>query len=344
MYKLLLADDESIIREGIAAMVNWEALDVTLCASCADAFAALDSMTDDMPDLLLTDVRMPGMTGLELIERARLMNPMLESMVLSGFEEFEYARQAMKYGVREYLVKPCTKEEIEDAIRRACLEVDKRRERALQLRGEREDQVHRLMVALNEIVSGPLPVEGIERRLLEMEKTVQDISVLRDALFAALTGGVEPAQAEWAFSMIQDVLHAGEHPVPVMAACLVKLRGTGHEVRGFVQQMTDYVHENYSNEALSLQFIADEVLYRNAEYIGRAFSHATGLKFSAYLLKVRMEHAKALMAAHREMRSYEIAEQVGMGGNPHYFSQMFRKYTGITPKEYRARMDVSSEK
>lgn len=344
MYKLLLADDESIIRQGIAGMVDWHSLNVSLSASCPDAFSALESMTDDMPDLLLTDVRMPGMSGLELVERALLMNPMLEAIILSGYEEFDYARQAMKNGVKEYLVKPCTKEEIEQAIRRGCREVDKRREKALLLSGEREDQVRRLMARLNELIGGSLGAEGIERQLAELEKTVQDISVLRDALFGILTGGVNASQAEWAFAMIQDVLRAGDKPLPVMAGCLLKLRGEGKEPRGFVQQMTDYVNTNYMNEALSLQYIADHVLYRNADYIGRVFSHAMGQKFSMYLLKVRMEHAKDLMASRADLRGYEIAEQVGMGANPHYFSQMFRKYTGLTTKEFRARMDGLSEK
>ena len=70
MYKLLLVDDEQIIREGLARMIDWEGLGLTLTASCSNALAALDSMTDDMPDILLADVRMPGMDGLELVERA----------------------------------------------------------------------------------------------------------------------------------------------------------------------------------------------------------------------------------------------------------------------------------
>ena len=67
MYKLLLVDDEPIIREGREKMIDWEKLSLTLTASCADAIAALDSMMDDMPDILLTDIRLPGVSGLELV-------------------------------------------------------------------------------------------------------------------------------------------------------------------------------------------------------------------------------------------------------------------------------------
>ena len=64
-------------------------------------------------------------------------------------------------------------------------------------------------------------------------------------------------------------------------------------------------------------------------------TRAIGRKFSSYLLETRMEHAKLLMAGDASMHSYEIAEKVGLGKNPHYFSQLFRKYTGLTPKDYR---------
>ena len=78
MYKLLLIDDEQIIREGIERMIDWNRLNITLTASCPNAMAALDIMTDDMPDILLTDIRMPGMDGLELVERAVSLHPMLQ--------------------------------------------------------------------------------------------------------------------------------------------------------------------------------------------------------------------------------------------------------------------------
>lgn len=98
MYKLLLVDDEQIIREGLARMIDWEGLGLTLTASCSNALAALDSMTDDMPDILLADVRMPGMDGLELVERAMALHPQLQAIILSGYDTFQYAQQAIKTG------------------------------------------------------------------------------------------------------------------------------------------------------------------------------------------------------------------------------------------------------
>lgn len=103
--------------------------------------------------------------------------------------------------------------------------------------------------------------------------------------------------------------------------------------------MLAYMNAHYADEALSLQYIADNVVYMNADYIGREFTRTVGQKFSSQLLSIRMEHAKLLIRSDPSLHSYEIAEKVGLGENPHYFSQLFRKYTGMTPKDYRKQLD-----
>ena len=340
MYKLLLVDDEAIIREGIRTMVDWEALDIVLTASCANAFAALDSMTDDMPDILMTDVRMPGMSGLELTERALQLHPQLQTLILSGYSEFDYARQAMKWGVKEYMLKPCSREEMEEALTRTCRLIDRQRQHVLQLTGERHEHVRLLAEKLNTLRAGRLDSAALERQVSELARTTPDPSAMREALFRVVTGG---APAGWGFTVIQEALAQPEQLVPLTVRTLLRLREESGDMRGFVQRMAAYIDEHYGDETLSLQHMADHVVFMNADYIGREFARCMGEKFSAYLLKVRMEHAKALMNASPDLRSYEIAERVGLGNNPHYFSQLFRKYTGLPPTEYRGQMDRMTE-
>ena len=88
MIKLLLVDDESIIRESIEAMLPLDEMGIRLTGSCSNAFDALNSMENDMPDILITDIKMPRMDGLELIERAQMLNPKLECIVLSGYDKW----------------------------------------------------------------------------------------------------------------------------------------------------------------------------------------------------------------------------------------------------------------
>lgn len=345
MYRLLLVDDEQIIREGLERMIDWQRLDITLTASCGNALAALDSMTDDMPDILMTDVRMPGMNGLELVERAMALHPQLQCIILSGYDTFEYAQKALKSGVIEYLLKPCSQEEMEAALERACRAIDRRRKHVLCLADERQARVSALAARLNEL-RGSAPAQW-EKQVHEIAKTAEEPSLLREALVALVTGGLSAGQAEWGMALLGEAVRCQEDTealARLIIRALQQLKPEDMNAQGFVGRMTAYVDGHYADEALSLQYIADHVVYMNADYIGREFTRAMGRKFSSYLLEVRMERAKLLMATQPGLHSYEIAEQIGLGNNPHYFSQVFRKYTGMTPKDYRAFLEGGAKK
>lgn len=345
MYKLLLVDDEPIIREGLQRIIDWEKLDLKLTASCPNAIAALDSMTDDMPDILLTDIRLPGMTGLELIQRAVALHPMLQTLVLSGYDTFQYAQQALKYGVVEYLLKPCDQQELEEALLRACHAIDRQRKKVLYLYEERRGRIKSLADSFNALRESELDAEQLKKQVGELVKTVEDPSLLQETLIAVVTGCMGAGQAEWGMNVITDALQDRKSPEELIARSLLRLRTAGGTARSndFVQQMIAYMNVHYADESLSLQYLADKVVYMNADYIGREFTRAVGQKFSSYLLGIRMEHAKLLMRGDPSLHSYEIAEKVGLGDNPHYFSQLFRKYTGMTPKDYRRLLDGQAE-
>lgn len=341
MYKLLLVDDEPIIREGLERMIDWEKLDLKLTASCANAITALDSMTDDMPDILLTDIRLPGMTGLELVQRAVTLHPMLQSVVLSGYDTFQYAQQALRYGVIEYLLKPCSRQELEDALLRACHAIDRQRQKVLYLYDERRQRVKALVETFDHLRETGLEADALKKQVGELVKTVEDPSLLQETLIALVTDRMGSGQTEWGMNVITDAMRGREPPEELITRSLLRLRKEGNAARSndFVQQMVTYMNAHYADESLTLQYIADNVVYMNADYIGREFTRAVGQKFSSYLLSVRMEHAKTLMREDPSLHSYEIAEKVGLGENPHYFSQLFRKYTGETPKNYRRRLE-----
>lgn len=340
MYKLLLVDDEPIIREGLERMIDWEKLDLKLTASCPNAIAALDSMTDDMPDILLTDIRLPGMTGLELVQRAVTLYPMLQSVVLSGYDTFQYAQQALRYGVIEYLLKPCSKQELEDALLRACHAIDRQRKKVLYLYDERRQRVKALVETFDHLRESDLEADALKKQVGELVKTVEDPSLLQETLIALVTDRMGSGQTEWGMNVITDALRDRGSLEELITRSLLRLRKEGNAARSndFVQQMIAYMNAHYADESLTLQYIADNVVYMNADYIGREFTRAVGQKFSSYLLSVRMEHAKTLMREDPSLHSYEIAEKVGLGENPHYFSQLFRKYTGETPKNYRRQL------
>lgn len=81
--------------------------------------------------------------------------------------------------------------------------------------------------------------------------------------------------------------------------------------------------------------MASKLVFRNEDYVGKAFARRTGRTFISYLNTLRVERAKKLLSAPGEIRLSEVAERVGLGNNPRYFGRLFKKYTGYTPGEYR---------
>ena len=116
MHKLLIADDEKLIREAIVELIDWEALDIQITASCKNGMETLDAIMDTAPDIVMTDIRMPGLDGLDLIEKLQSLDSHIQFIILTGYPEFDYARRAIKYGVREYLLKPISEEAIIEAV------------------------------------------------------------------------------------------------------------------------------------------------------------------------------------------------------------------------------------
>ena len=124
MYKVLIADDEDIIREGLVSAIPWEALDMVLCASAENGAEALEKAEIYKPDLVITDIRMPFMSGLEFVEALQNVNTRCRIVVISGFEEFEYARTAIRLGVSDYLLKPIDLEALGKTLIRIKNEMD----------------------------------------------------------------------------------------------------------------------------------------------------------------------------------------------------------------------------
>ena len=106
MIKLLIVDDEKIIRETLSKHIPWESLGVRVIGTAQDGLEAYDIIMDEYPDIVITDIKMPGLSGLELLQRIKRLHPEVEFIVLSGYGEFEFAREAMQFGVRHYLLKP----------------------------------------------------------------------------------------------------------------------------------------------------------------------------------------------------------------------------------------------
>lgn len=121
--KVLFVDDEKIIRDGIREIIRWDQLGCELMETADSADSAIQAMQKERFDLVITDICMQKMTGIELAKRIRRIKSDTKIIILSAFEDFSYAREAIEIGVMKYMLKPVTPEELETAVREAMDQV-----------------------------------------------------------------------------------------------------------------------------------------------------------------------------------------------------------------------------
>lgn len=112
MIKVVIADDEQKVCQLIEFLVDWQRLDMEIVAVAHNGIDALQAIKDHQPDIIITDIKMPGCNGLDMIEQSKLIKPDLEYIVISGYKQFEYAQKAIQFGVSNYLLKPIDQDEL----------------------------------------------------------------------------------------------------------------------------------------------------------------------------------------------------------------------------------------
>lgn len=168
-YKLLLVDDEPLIRDGIARFIAKHPMGYTVVGEAKSGKEALEMLTELLPDVIITDICMPMLGGIELIEQAQTINPDLKVIIISGYDDFEYAQKALRLGVFDYILKPIVAEKLIDALGRVREELDQRGGLLRDL-DELKNRVKESLPILrdrffHQLVSGKIAPDGLERRL-----------------------------------------------------------------------------------------------------------------------------------------------------------------------------------
>ena len=125
MYQVLLIDDEIQIIQWMAKAIPWEKCGFHVCELCTGSLQALQYMENHPVDLVVTDIRMPGLSGLDLIQKLHQCKPNIRTIILSGYNQFEYAQQALRYGVKGFLLKPLDPLEMTELLQNIALEMNK---------------------------------------------------------------------------------------------------------------------------------------------------------------------------------------------------------------------------
>ena len=134
MINVLLVDDETIVREGLKHLIDWGQLGFCICGEAANGQEALDKIQKYQPGLILLDIRMPKMSGIDLIAKARSNGFKGEFIILSGFSDFQYAKAALHYGAAFYLTKPIDEEELSDSVLSVKSRIEQRQNQSYSMR------------------------------------------------------------------------------------------------------------------------------------------------------------------------------------------------------------------
>jgi len=167
-YKVFFVEDEIITREGIRDNVDWHASGFEFCGEATDGEMALPLLRTAQPDVLITDIKMPFMDGLQLSRIVRERMPWVKIVILSGHDEFEYARQAINLGVTDYLLKPVTVQKLQKVLQKLTVQLDRERNEQANLK-KLQEQVEENRAMLHErllfklVVGAISPTEAVEK-------------------------------------------------------------------------------------------------------------------------------------------------------------------------------------
>lgn len=219
MITLLIVDDEAEIRSGLRSIIPWEDYSITLIGTAANGAEALDKIRYYEPDIVITDIQMPGMSGLELVRRAKEEQFDCSFVILSGYDEFEYARNAIRYGVKEYLLKPISIRDLTELIQNL-------KEEILSKRDYHSDQLSTLrklrkaQVSLRKQNLIPQLLRG-ELSAMELNKVIEEYGLsIRDKESCAVL-----IQAYSTYQYTEETSELAYTLVPLMEALDEELSG-----------------------------------------------------------------------------------------------------------------------
>lgn len=349
MYRLVVIDDEYIVVQGIKALISRLQLDYEVVGAAYDGIQGLEVIRNEKPDVVITDIRIPGLDGLSVIEEAKEECPDTYFIVISGYSEFVYAQRALTLGVRDYIDKPVTAEKLKNALGRIESEWAKTRHednRKAQENRAKYTELEKLFDGgVKSITDGDTAAfreysrKAVDR-LLELYPGPADfrrefykhLCVLSDVLIenqkqierSSLVSFQEMEKCE----TTEAIQEYGKNVLSDIEKHLTADQtGSHHRV---ILELLTYLDEHYHQD-IGLSELADRVGMSTA-YLSVLFKTEVGTSYVKYLTDLRIKKAKKLLQDGYKVQ--EVSELVGYN-NYRYFCDIFKKHEGMTPNEYK---------
>ncbi|NOU95289.1 response regulator [Paenibacillus sp. LMG 31456] len=344
MFRILIADDEPMIRKGLQKLIQQSGQPIASLRLAENGADALLQIQEERPDFLFTDIRMPKMDGLELCRQVSELDPDIHIVVVSGYNDFEYAQKCVSYGVKEYILKPINKKAVDTALVKLAHLHAKQMTQAFVSVNRLEEWVS---IAEDAIWSlkHPVLLEMIIKARSELTSYNLRLNQLVDLLgeFSALLNKRLNERDVFSFSerlqlfdvsTIDEAWTRFEASLELLFQDLrIKRKG---KLRDPVEEAKHYIEDHLAEE-VSLEEVADRIGL-NASYFSQLFKQSTQETFVQYRTRRRIEKAKKLLAQ-PHYRITDISGEVGYADHPH-FTKTFKKYTGLLPSEFRNKLGI----
>ncbi len=220
--KIAIVDDEALERKALQKMIRDHLPNMEVVAEAANGREAVEIANEYKPDAMLIDIKMPGIDGLEAIELIRRHHPDMKFIIVSAFDTFEYAKQAMRHGVKEYLLKPSRKEEVIGALRRVYNELMEERKKEEENK-ELQQRVHQLQKLVEKEWLSVLMLEEVSSEEWKQWETLFPFSI-DSGMFMVIqfpSGGKKEVWKQW---VEQVLLEKGRHITSLEESSMDKCR------------------------------------------------------------------------------------------------------------------------
>ncbi|GAA0137728.1 hypothetical protein YSY43_45690 [Paenibacillus sp. YSY-4.3] len=356
MYKVMIVDDEPLFRDYMRSKLDWASHGFHICCEAANGREALEEAKENRPDLAFIDISMPFIDGLQLAELLKQTQPDISVVFVTGHSEFDYARQAIRLGAQDYLLKPFNKVEFSTTLQRVKRTLDELSRPAFQekatpqkaantgvlpfdvqetliltLRMRETDAVHeelsRIWQVINKMdissVMGQSYLEALislcRAYIIESELSSEEVWGTDSTLEQQLQALRSWEEAErWIAELFSKAVNYRESFRPSKSYQLFTAAKA-------------YIQQNYSDSELTVEGVA-QALYIDASYLRKVFKREANISVVDYITYIRMKEAKDILLT-RPMKLSAVADKVGYN-DPNYFSKCFKKRFGLTPSEF----------
>lgn len=336
MYKVLFVDDDETIGFIVSKMKVWENSNFKITRYAQNGKEALLVLEKESFDLIITDIRMPIIDGLELLENIRKRGDKTFLVLASTYSEFEYAKRGLQNGAIDYIIKPITEENLKELFIRVEKllkeKEDKPKETNLKVSKDRIDKWYNLFINLEET-----PKNLKDKYLKELNDIVKEEKVIfSELLFEGIWEKivkvfpwlVKLENIEFLFkeeSFEKEV----EEKIYNIQEIVKKYKLNNYD--SLINNVSEVILKNIGKDKL-LDIISEE-LQLSKDYIGKLFKNKIGITLNEYSTILKMEYGKKLLNGSNK-KVYEISEELGYS-TVDYFSKLFKNYTGFTPVQYR---------